>query len=401
MLLSRSLCTGRLLPACSLGSARLRSIPSASRSVSTEAAGDMGPKVIDLRSDTVTRPGPEMRKAMFDAHVGDDVFRDDPTVLQLEKKTATLTGMEAALFVPSGTMGNLICIMTHCWGRGSEIFVGDQSHIFLWEQGGSAQVAGVHPHPLRNNPDGTFSTEELRRKVREDDPHCPITSLVCIENTHNMCGGRSLPIPWIDEVVTVAGTLGIPVHVDGARLLNAAVKEGVPPARLLRGCSSVSLCLSKGLGAPIGSLIAGSHSFIQRALRVRKLLGGGMRQVGILAAAGIYALDHQFRRLEEDHSRARYLAQKIAEIAHPMVGVDVDGVHTNIVLLRLNTEVGGEEGISVLMGPMGDDVVRFVLHCDVRAEDVDLAASKFETVIKAIPWEIPSSSGRETKGREP
>jgi len=267
--------------------------------------------VVDLRSDTITRPSQGMREAMANAEVGDDVFRDDPTVLRLEERMARLTGKEAALLVPSGTMGNLICVMAHCWGRGAEVLLGDRSHIHIYEQGGVAQLGGVHPRTLTNLDDGTFSLEELKEKLRADDPHLPVTKLVAIENSHNKCGGACLPLQWLEEVGTTCSQLGLPLHCDGARLLNAAVSQGVEVSLLLKHCSSASICLSKGLGCPVGSVIVGSRSLIERAIRLRKVLGGGMRQVGVLAAAGLYALDHHVSRLAEDHLHARAMAEVI------------------------------------------------------------------------------------------
>ncbi|CAG0915478.1 unnamed protein product [Notodromas monacha] len=264
--------------------------------------------ILDLRSDTVTRPSQVMRQRMSEAEVGDDVFGDDPTIKKLERKVAEILGMEAGLFVPSGTMGNLLAVMTHCCSRGSEVILGDKSHIFLYEQGGYAQFGGVSTKTVETLPDGTFSLKELVSKFSGSKSHCATTSLICIENTSNFVGGRVLPVEFIDSVVELANTRNLPVHVDGARLFNAAVSSGFPPSRLVKGCASCNICLSKGLGAPIGSVLVGKEDFIARARRTRKALGGGMRQVGILGAAGLVALEN-IQRLHEDHANAKKFAE--------------------------------------------------------------------------------------------
>jgi len=347
-------------------------------------------QIIDLRSDTVTRPNDGMRQAMAAAEVGDDVMKDDPTVNKLEARMAELTGKEAALFVPSGTMGNLICVLSHCWERGAELLLGDKSHIHIYEQGGVAQLGGVHPRSLSNLPDGTFSLQELESKVREDDPHLPVTTLVAIENTHNKCGGVPLPLSWLQEVGATCKRLGLPLHCDGARIWNAAVSQGVSVAKLIEHCDSASLCLSKGLGCPVGSIIVGTKKLIDRAIRVRKVLGGGMRQAGILAAAGLYALDHQLDRMKEDHSNADMLADLINKIGQGKFVVENKG--TNLVLFRCDTSVKPEEvvrrlgagEVSVLCGTMSATQVRLALHCDVTSEMVLATAKKLETVIKSF-----------------
>ncbi|KAJ9574649.1 hypothetical protein L9F63_008181, partial [Diploptera punctata] len=267
-------------------------------------------RTIDLRSDTKSKPTPEMRKAMFEAAVGDDVYGEDPTVNELEEKAAAILGKESGLFIPSGTMGNLLAIMVHCNERGSEMICGDKSHTFLFEQGGPAQIAGVQISLLRNNPDGTFDLDEMEEKIRDhSDIHEPKTSLICVENTQNWCGGKVLPLKWLDELGIRAKKLNIPLHMDGARLFNAAVYLNIPASRIIRDFASATFCISKGLGAPIGSILVGDKEFIRKSRRLRKALGGGMRQVGVIAAAGIIALDSMIERLQDDHIRAKAIAK--------------------------------------------------------------------------------------------
>ena len=241
---------------------------------------------VDLRSDTVTKPTPAMLEAMVSAPVGDDVYGEDPTVTRLEAIVAELAGKEAAVFVPSSTMGNLIAVLSHC-GRGDEMILGDQAHIHFYEQGGTAALGGVHPRTVPNRPDGTLALAEVEAAIRGDNEHFPVSRLLCLETTHNRCGGVVLPVDYMDAAAAVAHRHGLGLHVDGARLWDAAVALGVSPARLLRGADSASLCLSKGLAAPVGSVVVGSAALIRKARRNRKLVGGGMRQAGVIAAAGI------------------------------------------------------------------------------------------------------------------
>jgi len=353
--------------------------------------------VVDLRSDTLTTPDPEMRRAMAEAVVGDDVWGEDPSVQALQRETALLLGKEAALFVPSGTMANLIAIMNHCWGRGFELVAGDQSHIILYEQGGAAQIAGVHTASLPNLPNGTFDLSKLRSCVKPDDPHKPITKLVCIENTHNIMGGKVLPMTWLDELGAICKEFGLAVHLDGARLLNAAVRLGVPPASLTRHCDSVSLCLSKGLGAPVGSLLAGSSDFIKRAVRIRKSLGGGMRQAGVLAAAGQLALARYETTLARDHQNALAIAKAVNECGSRSVTVDAAGVHSNIVMLDCDTarvsskllqqrleESTRPEDTSVRGFALNAHQVRLVTHTSLAEDAVEKACRKIVSVISAL-----------------
>ncbi|XP_042855811.1 probable low-specificity L-threonine aldolase 2 [Penaeus japonicus] len=370
------------------------------------ATKDDGARVVDLRSDTLTQPSAPMKEAMVAAPLGDDVFGEDPTVMALQEKVARLLAKEAALFVPTGTMGNLICVLNHCRIRGSEVLLGNLSHIHVWEQGGISQLGGVHPRTLKNLPDGTFSLEELRQLVRGDNPHWPVTSLVCVENTHNMVGGRVLPLSWMDELGATCRELGLPLHMDGARLLNAATALGVPAARLVRDCDSVSVCLSKGLGAPVGSVVAGTKDFIRGALRLRKALGGGMRQAGLLAAAGIYALDHGLPKLAQDHAHVRTIAQAVSDLGSKVIKVDLEGVQTNILLLECDLKYVGPEQVCkrlsevteeeraatgkeviVRILPMTASSVRLVVHCNISPEDIPIVVEKLIYVIREFERE--------------
>ncbi|KAK2866479.1 hypothetical protein Q7C36_002535 [Tachysurus vachellii] len=356
---------------------------------------------VDLRSDTVTEPGEAMRNAMAQARVGDDVFGEDPTVNELQKVAADMFSMEAALFVPTGTMSNLIAVMVHCRERGDEMILGDLSHLHIYEQGGSAQLAGVHSRTLTNLSDGTFDLEQLESKIRHGypDAHYPRSRLVCVENTHNIMGGRVLPVSFLQQVRSVADKYGLAVHMDGARLMNAAVALGVHPSVIIKHCHTVSVCLSKGLGAPAGTMLAGSKEFIQRALRARKALGGGMRQSGILAAAGKIALVDMITRLEEDHRNARTFAKALTQCDPPLYHVDMSSVETNIVRFGLRVpglsptrfcelmeEVSNEEiaalnqGVRVLMFPHVGGTVRAVWHLNVSEEDTQLAIKKAQFV---------------------
>ncbi|KAK2717131.1 hypothetical protein QYM36_007314, partial [Artemia franciscana] len=356
--------------------------------------------VVDMRSDTITRPSPEMRRAMAEAEVGDDVYAEDPTVLKLQKRVTEITGMEDSLFVSSGTMGNLIAVLAHCWERGSEIIIGDLSHIIKYEQGGASQFGGICLRTVKNKDDGTFDIEEMLSKVRDPvDIHNPITRLICIENTHNVCGGRVLPLEWIDQVVAVSTQRNIPVHVDGARLMNAAVHLNVPPSRLLRGCASVSICLSKGLGAPVGSVLSGSKTFIQRALRLRKSLGGGMRQVGILAAAGLLAVNNMVDRLADDHLHAKMIGEAINSMNSENMQVDMSALESNILMVetkrpltpedvaaRLSqiTEKESEElkeKIVVRCFGMTRTRMRITTHADLSRKDIEAAIRKLKYII--------------------
>lgn len=287
---------------------------------------------IDLRSDTVSWPTPAMREAMTNARVGDDVFGDDPTVKQLEAESASLLGKEAGLFVASGTMGNLCAVLAHC-GRGDEMILGREAHIFRSEAGGSAGLGGVHPNALPNQPDGTLKLEDVRRAIRFEDEHNPRTRLICLENTHNAIGGVAVSLEYTRQVGELARERRLKLHMDGARIFNAQAALGVPAKELVADANSVSFCLSKGLCAPVGSVLVGSKEFIGQARRIRKSVGGGLRQVGVLAAAGLVAIHDMIDRLPEDHDNACALAEGLAAIPH--IVIDPARVQTNMVFFEL------------------------------------------------------------------
>ncbi|GFO60879.1 threonine aldolase [Geomonas silvestris] len=329
-------------------------------------------KPIDLRSDTVTRPSEEMLKVMAQAEVGDDVYGEDPTVNRLQELAAGMLGKEAALFVPSGTMSNLLSLLTHC-GRGDEYIAGQDAHIYRWEGGGGAIFGGIQPQPLDFEPDGTLDLGRVSRAVKSPDHHHAVTRLLCLENTQ---GGRVLPLPYLAEAERCARSHGLSLHLDGARIFNAAVHQGVPVTEIAKHFDTVSVCLSKGLGAPVGSVLCGSAAFIDRAHRWRKVAGGGMRQAGILAAAGIYALKHNVERLAEDHRNAQALAGGLASIK----GLSVTPANTNILFVtppagtaaKLRDELGRQ---GIFLG--GGDCIRLVTHLDVSAADVERTIAAF------------------------
>lgn len=344
---------------------------------------------IDLRSDTVTQPTAEMREAMAAAEVGDDVYGDDPTVNRLEAMAAERMGKQAALFVPSGTMGNLAAILSHC-GRGDEMILGDKAHSFMFEAGGAAAVGGVQPRTVPNLADGTMSPEAIMAAIRPTgDDHFPTSRLVCLENTQNLCGGAVLGVSYMREVGELAHAHGLKLHLDGARIFNAAAATGNPAAMLAADADSVTFCLSKGLSAPVGSVLCGGREFISRAHRIRKQLGGGMRQAGILAAAGIVALEKMADRLGEDHARARRLAVELGAI--PGVGVDNPEPASNMVYLTFDSasELTGEMIVSglaehqirtTLRGPMS---MRLVTHYWADDDAIDRTIAAFAEVFAA------------------
>lgn len=344
-------------------------------------------KSIDLRSDTVTLPSLQMRDAIYRAEVGDDVFGEDPTINRFERMAAERVGKEAALFVVSGTMGNLVCSLTHC-ARGEEVILGDKSHMFLNEAGGMSALGGVHPHTVANQPDGTIRLEDIEDAIRGSNVHFPRTRLICLENTHNRCNGAALPGEYFDSVAGLAKRYGLSLYLDGARVFNAAVALGVDVKELTRSVDSVSFCLSKGLSAPVGSAVCGSSEFIAEARRTRKVLGGGMRQAGVLAAAGIVALEEMVERLAEDHANARRLAEGIAQIEG--LAVDMTVVQTNIIYFELvSDEIDvqafltrlGEKGIKLLCigGPRR---FRVVTHYGIEAEDIDMTLTAMREVMQ-------------------
>jgi threonine aldolase len=345
-------------------------------------------KFIDLRSDTVTKPTPEMRAAMAEAAVGDDVYGEDPTVNRLQAMAAEVMGKEAGLFVPSGTMGNLAALLAHC-GRGDEIILGDKAHTFTSEAAGIAALGGVHSYQIPNQADGTLDLQDIIAAIRPDNPHQPITRLIALENTHNRCGGAPLSVEYTQSVGDMARRYGLRLHLDGARIFNAAVALGIRAADLASAADSVTFCLSKGLSAPVGSVLCGSKVFIARAHRMRKQLGGGMRQAGILAAAGIVALQTMIGRLAEDHRRARQLAEGVSSI--PDFSLVYGMPKTNMVFLslsetRMDAPQIGERlaagGVRVhVTGPRS---FRLVTHFGIDDEDIRETVEAFTNVMRTM-----------------
>lgn len=333
-------------------------------------------RIVDLRSDTVTLPTPAMRQAMLQAELGDDVYGEDPTINRLEAMAAERLGKEAAVFVPSGTMANLACLLAHCQ-RGDEAIMGHLAHTFLFEAGGSAAVGGIHPHTVPNQPDGTLNLVDVEAAIRSPgNAHYPRTRLICLENTHNRCSGAVLTPDYIAQMRALADHYGLGVHLDGARIFNAAVALGLPVAELVRNVDSVSFCLSKGLSAPVGSLVCASAAFIAEVRRQRKMLGGGMRQAGILAAAGIVALETMVDRLADDHANAHRLAEGLSQM--PGIELDLARIQTNIVILSLAPEAPsptefatGLAARGVKMGTIGGPKLRAVTHYGINASDID------------------------------
>jgi threonine aldolase len=341
---------------------------------------------IDLRSDTVTKPTPEMREAMAEAEVGDDVYRDDPTVNQLEDLAAEMLGKEAALFVPSGTMGNLIALLVHC-RRGDEVIVGNQSHIYLNEAGGMAALGGIQACPIQNQPDGTLALEEILASIRTEDIHHPITRLVCLENTQNICGGVPLTPEYTRQVGELAHGNNLALHIDGARMFNAAAAQNVSVEELVAPADSVMFCLSKGLAAPIGSMLVGRRDFITRGRHIRKMLGGGMRQVGVVAAAGIIALEKMTKRLNDDHARAKKMADGLRQVNGLVV--DATSPYTNMVYLNLSQDVPLNaqqvtermKNLGVLVDPENARRFRLVTHYWIDDEAVKKTVSAFQEAL--------------------
>jgi threonine aldolase len=341
--------------------------------------------VVDLRSDTVTIPTPVMRSAMAEAIVGDDVYGEDQTINHLEEMAASMMGKEAGLFVPSGTMGNLAAIMAHC-GRGDEVIVGNLSHTFLYEAGGISALGGIHSCQILNRPDGSLALEDISAAIRPDDLHHPTTRLVVLENTHNRCGGVALTLEYLHAVKHLVNEHGLLLHLDGARIFNAAVSLGVDPIDLATSADSVTFCLSKGLCAPVGSVLCGSNEFVQRARRIRKQLGGGMRQAGILASAGIVALETMVARLSEDHERAKKLAQGLSRF--PAIILDPETPKTNMVFISLAEDFPLNAiqvkdrllELGVKVGVTGARRFRLVTHYWVDDADIEQAVSAFANV---------------------
>ncbi|OHE32169.1 MAG: threonine aldolase [Syntrophus sp. RIFOXYC2_FULL_54_9] len=341
---------------------------------------------IDLRSDTVTLPTETMRKAISSAALGDDVFGEDPTINRLETMTAERLGKEAALLVASGTMGNITCVLTHC-ARGEEVILGDNSHIFLNEAGGMSALGGIFPHTIPNQPDGTLLPEDIETAIRAENIHFPRTRLIALENTHNRCYGAPLTPEYTAAAVALAKRHGLLLHLDGARIFNAALALDVDVRELTRGCDSINVCLSKGLAAPVGSLICGSREFIARARRTRKMLGGGMRQAGIIAAAGIVALESMVDRLAEDHENARRLAEGIAGIEG--LATDPLRVRTNILYVDLvDRRFSDDEFLrrlaekGVRFSHTGPARFRMLTHYGIGKAEIDTALIALQSVMQ-------------------
>jgi threonine aldolase len=342
---------------------------------------------IDLRSDTVTKPTPEMREAMAEAEVGDDVYMDDPTVNKLQAKAAEMLGKEDSLFVPSGTMGNLIALMAHCQ-RGDEAIVGDNSHIYLNEAGGMSALGGIQPHPVKNQADGTLLLDNILESIQAEDVHHTITRLICLENTQNVCGGVPLSVEYTRAVGKIARENNLSLHIDGARIFNAATALNVSVKELVEPADSVMFCLSKGLAAPVGSMLVGTKKFIHRARHLRKMLGGGMRQVGVLAAAGMIALEKMSTRLGEDHARAKKLFEGLNQVR----GLKLDASpSSNMVYFDLLDEVKLSEdqivdemkkrGVLVDWWP-GHRRFRLVTHYWIDDAGVEKTLKAFAEILK-------------------
>jgi threonine aldolase len=346
----------------------------------------MSQSFVDLRSDTVTQPTPAMREAMAKAPVGDDVYGEDPTINALEELAASMVGKQAGLFIPSGTMGNLIAMLTHC-GRGDEVILGKRAHTFLYEGGGISTLGSVHSAQIWEQADGSLALDDVEAAIRPDDVHDPRTRLIALENTHNRCGGTFQSPAYVASVADFAHARGLKVHVDGARIFNAAVAQGVDVRDLTGPVDSVTFCLSKGLCAPVGSVLCGSQAFIAEARRWRKHLGGGMRQAGILASAGIVSLNEMVARLADDHARARRLAQALD--IHPSLVLDPGSPATNMIFMNLADEVEMDaeqvakalRSHGVLVGVTGKRRFRLVMHYWIGDGDLEKVASAFGDVL--------------------
>jgi len=342
-------------------------------------------RTVDLRSDTTTLPTDEMRQAISGSELGDDVFQGDPTVNKLQDLAAQRMGKEAALLVPSGTMANLASILTHC-GRGAEVILGNRAHTYKYEKGGISAYGGIHSTQIPNQDDGTMQLEDIRAAIRGIDDHFPVTKLICLENTHNVCGGAPLSVTYTKEVANLAKAHNIKLHIDGARIFNAAVAQGVEVQELVEDADSMSFCMSKGLAAPVGSIICGSKDFIDQARGIRKGLGGGMRQAGIIAAAGIVALETMVDRLQEDHTNARLLADGIADL--PGVVLDPETIKTNIIYFDMDdTAVESANFLTVLAAKgiqffdTGPRRFRLVTHYGITAEDILYTIDAFKQTL--------------------
>lgn len=340
--------------------------------------------MIDLRSDTVTRPTDAMRQAMANAEVGDDQYGEDPTVTRLEQLAAQMLGKEAAVYVASGTMGNLAALLAHC-GRGDEIIMGDECHIFWYESGGAAALGGMPFSLVPNRANGELDLDVVRQRIRAKRAGYPPTGVICVENTQNRCGGTIVPVEHLADLRAIADEHDIPIHMDGARIFNAAAGSDTPVERIASYADTVQFCLSKGLAAPVGSIVAGSAAFIDRARGARKILGGAMRQSGVIAAAGVVALESMVDRLPEDHRRARRLAEALANIDG--ISIDLEAVQTNIVIFKTEPAVSqaafieGMKDAGVLVSNYGTRGVRMVTHYQVDDAAIEQAIASAQSVM--------------------
>ena len=341
-------------------------------------------KYIDLRSDTVTQPSQLMREHIMKSQLGDDVFIEDPTVNALEKQAAKLLGKEKALLAPSGTMGNLIAVLVHC-PRGTEVILGDCSHTFIYEAGGISAFGGVHSHQLKNEKDGTIKIDSINAAIRQDNVHFPKTSLICLENTQNMCFGSPINNSYMHDVYKVAKANHLNVHTDGARIFNASVALNIDIKELVEYTDSITFCLSKGLSSPIGSLLCGTKEFIHEARRIRKALGGGMRQAGIIASAGQVSLNENIKQLKIDHNNAKYLADEIHKIS--FLNIEIDRVKTNILYFSINHDsINGSDFVNMMddkkikFFEVSKNKFRLVTHSGISRDDVEYVIKMFNQI---------------------
>ena len=341
-------------------------------------------KYIDLRSDTVTQPSQLMLDTIMKAPLGDDVFVEDPTVNMLEDSAAKLLGKEKALLIPSGTMGNLIAVLVHC-PRGTEVILGDCSHTFIYEAGGISAFGGIHSHQLKNERDGTMKVDAIKNAIRQDNVHFPKTALICLENTQNMCFGSPIDSAYMESVHDISKKHNLKVHTDGARIFNAAVALDVDIKELTQYTDSITFCLSKGLSAPIGSILCGSKEFINEARRIRKALGGGMRQAGIIAASGNVALEMSIQQLKIDHHNAQYLAEEINKISY--FDIEIDRIKTNILYFSINHDtISGTDFVNMMHDKgikffeVSKNKFRLVTHSGISHNDVQYVIKKFNSI---------------------
>lgn len=343
--------------------------------------------MIDLRSDTVTLPTNEMKKFIINSPLGDDVYGEDPSVNLLQKKIAKIFNKEAALFVPSGTMANLISVLTHC-NRGDEVILGDKSHIFYYEAGGISAFGGVHSHQLKNYDDGTIKINDIENSIRDiGNDHFPKTKLICLENTHNACYGSAIDTDYFKDVKEIANDNNLSIHLDGARIFNAAIKLNKSVDELTKDCDTISCCLSKGLSAPVGSVILGTKNFILKAKHMRKALGGGMRQAGLIASAGIFSLNNMINRIENDHENATILAKQLSDIKN--IEINTNQVHTNIIFIyNRHQSISNTKLLSTLeknnikIDYKGNSKFRLVTHSGFKESDIVSVVNVFKEILK-------------------